>query len=89
MAIEKPVLSDLDWISIGQIDAVVRRIYADGTPEVVFDSVKPTTRPIEWDGERWSFKQISDFGGYAKDSEPSVVKLRAGWQRDLAPYRYT
>lgn len=77
-----PDLQIMGWINVGNYDCVVKKILPKGYPcgvcIVVFNKTKPTTRHVDWDGEKWFFTERPDFGGYARESDPCVVKLKRG-----------
>jgi hypothetical protein len=79
---ETPNIEAGDWIIVEKQDCVVMRVYPkdskNGCCLVVFNKKKPTTRDVDWDGEKWFFPDRPDFGGYGRDSDPFVQKLRRG-----------
>lgn len=77
-----PDLQIMGWIKVGNYDCVVKKIlpqdYPGGVCIVVFNKTKPTTHHVGWDGEKWFFPERPDFGGYARESDPCVAKLKRG-----------
>lgn len=83
---ERPEIRLGQWISIGQIRAVVSKIHEQGQGfgdcEVVFDPRKPTNRDAEWLDGAWQFVDSPDFGGYAEVGDRLrrfVTILKAGY----------
>ncbi|HWX13343.1 MAG TPA: hypothetical protein VNY06_00445 [Methylocella sp.] len=66
---ERPPINPGDWITVGEIRAVVSAVREpdnfSGDCEVVFNPQKPTNHDVVWTGEKWRFAERSDFGGYA------------------------
>lgn len=77
-----PQVQPGDWITVQGHRCVVQRVFQAGAPsglfQVVFDKAKPTTRRVDWDGEKWFFPPSPDFGGYGRDSDPYVRQLKRG-----------
>lgn len=77
-----PDIGYLSWIEVGSFNCVVKTILPSGSASgvciVVYNKSKPTTRHVDWDGNKWFFPERPDFGGYAPESDPCVVKLKRG-----------
>lgn len=84
---EVPKISELDWITVGTHDCVVRHVYPQhhrsysGVCEVVFNRAKPTTHDVDWNGTAWFFPERPDYGGYGRDGDPAVEQLKRGRYR--------
>ena len=65
-----------DWISIGEIDAVVCKIY-DNNPnkiEIVYlDRNRSINKFAYYIGEKWTFGNEEQYGGYA-DNNPRLAE---------------
>ena len=62
----KPDISVGEWLTIGNTDCVVSRVYPDGSMhdlEVVYEPTKPTNQEVNWKNGQWEFAY--DMGGYA------------------------
>lgn len=80
---EIPKLELNQWVTVNNTDCVIRRFLTEN-PEIVCEVVylhlnKLTTNFVSWNGSGFFFNNpFNDFGGYAIESEPCVVKLREG-----------
>ena len=65
-----PSINPGDWISIGERDGVVTKLYSDralADIEIIYldDSKKAINEDVIWRNERWEFKHSGPSGGYA------------------------
>ena len=61
----KPNVKAGDWITVGNTDCVVCRIYDDEylhDIEVVYSPDKPTNKDVDWVDGKWEFAE--EYGGY-------------------------
>lgn len=77
-----PPIAPGDWIEVGWISCVVMNVFKPGLPsgvcKVVFNTAKPTTHDVDWDGINWFFPQRPDFGGYGREGDKFVQILKRG-----------
>ncbi|WP_114193528.1 hypothetical protein [Edaphovirga cremea] len=77
-----PDVKPSDWIEVGGYDCVVMKTYNANSPfgicKVVFNKTKPTTRDVDWNGDKWFFPERPDFGGYGRNDDPYVIQLKKG-----------
>ncbi len=75
-----PPLFSGQIISVDGIKCVVRKVYEKkstfGACEVVFNTGKPTSHDIGWDGKKFFFEKRSDFGGYVHESDKYLQILK-------------
>jgi len=78
----QPSITSGDWITVGQQECVVMKVYPAkgqyGVALVVFNKSKPTTHDIDWDGDQWFFPKRPDFGGYGRTGDKYVEQLKRG-----------
>ena len=71
-----PTIKPGSWIVVDKHDCVVTVVYQESSPFgvclAVYNKEKPTTRDVDWDGEKWFFPARSDYGGYGEKHGPYI-----------------